>query len=747
MNWETRTGTNVLTCWKDSQLLLKRRNNVFNFAKSCEIQQMEPSTTVSIQSKHPGCTHTLAVDQVEFRYLLSGGKQGTVSIHDLEQQSSHTQSRLESMSPRSLSPLHTISISRESFQSISSVQWFPTDCGMFLTSDLGGRMVLFDTNSMQPALQFSFSGLPIHSSRLFSSGSIHSFIAVGLENGEICICDPRVGRQPINKIQGHSGPVHSLDWSLLHDFSILSGGEDGAVRLWDVRQAGGRSAIPLLSLDWTNDHTFTAPTRDVLHDKCALGLAPMVPSVVVDRGSVLSRAKSVVAHSAPVKQALFTPGGKHIITAGNDCRLRLWSAKDGLLLPQRYEVGFRSQMSCQMAFLPSSTSSSDDLLLLPLSGNSQSKAGDIGIVPLYGASGRPLRILRGHMHGPTTGLAVRNHRTAHLVSAAADGLILYWQRNMPRSDPVVEDYVQMDRFGEDVGDISAPQNRLRLRQQRGVESRYDFKRDVMKQFADQNSVHASSQPQRSATPFITANHEANVDRGQVMTHLRERVNIHDMEIAPRRFVPPIIRQYLQQARFRIPDEAEITDGRNTGPSTALPDTDEVDWMKVDKILAGSSDDENSDSDSDTQNGDVPAVISSVLSPGKRSFSEDPDIFGGVSESDDDDHMRGKVDSTSSSSTLNPSFSEIAMPSNTSRSCNNAQCASSSSVSLQHQNREQRVGMVATPVLPTSTSSEVTPAVPPSRIEEKDKKKRKLALILSQQQGVNRMKKLRQMSTL
>ena len=54
-------------------------------------------------------------------------------------------------------------------------------------------------------------------------------------------------------MEGNKSEVVSVDWSPVSSFLLVSGSQDGAVRVWDIRKAGRSSLIK--SFDWRQDHT------------------------------------------------------------------------------------------------------------------------------------------------------------------------------------------------------------------------------------------------------------------------------------------------------------------------------------------------------------------------------------------------------------------------------------------------------------------------------------------------------------
>eukprot|EP00554_Chaetoceros_debilis_P001122 CAMPEP_0194089720 /NCGR_PEP_ID=MMETSP0149-20130528/35872_1 /TAXON_ID=122233 /ORGANISM="Chaetoceros debilis, Strain MM31A-1" /LENGTH=551 /DNA_ID=CAMNT_0038773755 /DNA_START=375 /DNA_END=2028 /DNA_ORIENTATION=- len=303
-----------------------------------------------IVSPHHGTITSLDIDNTsEGRFLLSGSQDCTVSVFDLNVLGSdyhlHTEEGIRSSNIghrsrnnlkdrqqkqkqkwRDKNRFQAIAKSQRNFavtgenhrhreqqldplyvppghsHSVTQVQWYPIDTGVFLSADKIGNILLWDTNSFTPISclkknimdsrsmnavspcgisSIDLPKLENASHMLLAIGSIqggrevggtgrdtHSLLDpsgsrngnesnIGLGAGHVVIddrvvylCDIKSGSMT-HQLVGHGvGGISSVQWSPIHDYLLASGSRDGTVKLWDVRMSG--SGACLLTLDREN---------------------------------------------------------------------------------------------------------------------------------------------------------------------------------------------------------------------------------------------------------------------------------------------------------------------------------------------------------------------------------------------------------------------------------------------------------------------------------------------------------------
>jgi len=149
-------------------------------------------------------------------------------------------------------------------------------------------------------------------------------IAVATSHPALRLLDLRSGLST-HTLPGHTGPCLSVTWSPTSPHILASSSSDSRVLLFDTRRAN--AAFASLDLDesigavppW---HTPSYAGRDALDWN--------------------SR-----AHSGAVTGVRFTPDGRHIVTCGQDQRIRLWDAATGANTLVHFGPRIRNARNCE----------------------------------------------------------------------------------------------------------------------------------------------------------------------------------------------------------------------------------------------------------------------------------------------------------------------------------------------------------------------------------------------------------------
>jgi DNA excision repair protein ERCC-8 len=360
-----------------------------------------------IRSSHlqQGAT-CLDCESIEERYLLCGGADGRVSLFDMEKRSA-ANSRADRI--RCADIISTSMISSNAtgaLQRISCVQWYPTDTGLFVTGGLDGLVRIWDTNAFKVALEFSVDdrvyGARMNNNLSSTSSSSSPLIAVASEGHIIRLCDPICGSAAI-PLSGHKSGVACLDWCPGSEYMLASGGLDGSVKIWDIRNGGSRSQ--LVSFDWRQEN---------------IGLASRTGKA----GKKLLIADNLRAHEGAVMSMKYSSCGSFLVTAGNDRFVRLWSAasdaKSVGIVKKQIPAGCFSRLPYQILIAELSGSSNADILAVP---------DDSGLVTFFdlhkSSDVDPRHMLKGHIQ-QVTGITWRQYNQ-EVITSAKDGLILLWR--------------------------------------------------------------------------------------------------------------------------------------------------------------------------------------------------------------------------------------------------------------------------------------------------------------------------------
>ncbi|XP_026098691.1 DNA excision repair protein ERCC-8-like [Carassius auratus] len=237
---------------------------------------------------HGNGINTLDIEVIDGRYMLSGGSDGVIVIYDLENNSKKPQYTCKAICTVGRSSRHVHKFS------VETVQWYPHDTGMFVSSSFDKTMKVWDTETLKPAEEFQFDG-NVYCHHMSPVARKHSLVAVGTKDPKVQLCDLKSGSR-IHILQGHRGEILSVRWSPRYDHILATASTDSRVRIWDVRRASGS----LFTLDQHNG----------------------------DKSKASSEAVNT-AHNGRVNGLCFTADGLHLLTTGTDDRMRLWNSATG----------------------------------------------------------------------------------------------------------------------------------------------------------------------------------------------------------------------------------------------------------------------------------------------------------------------------------------------------------------------------------------------------------------------------------
>ncbi|BFY99251.1 hypothetical protein BsWGS_02291 [Bradybaena similaris] len=258
------------------------------------MQALELSLHKDVQAIHSGAVNDLDIDTTEHRYLLSGGSDGSLAVHDLQdlRDDEHNNGLLSSKNYKLLCSISAGNRNAHK-RSIETVQWYPLDTGIFTSSGTDRVLKIWDANLLKTAEEYEFSGI-VHCHHMSPIATKHNFIAVGTDSSVVKLVDPRAG-SAIHSLRGHKeGAVRAVQWSNRDEFILATGGIDNFAMLWDVRTAKGC----LTKFQGNKGKKKSGYLPDTTHDGSVNGLA-------------------------------FTADGLHLTTIGTDQKLYMWDTWTG----------------------------------------------------------------------------------------------------------------------------------------------------------------------------------------------------------------------------------------------------------------------------------------------------------------------------------------------------------------------------------------------------------------------------------
>eukprot|EP00795_Rhopilema_esculentum_P004852 gene4852-21181_t len=247
--------------------LLMRR-----WARTRRVMSMQLSNDKNMEQIFSSGVNSLDLEKQEQRYLLSASSDAKIAIYDT--------SVLEKEEEKSSDDSHQFSV--------ETVQWYPRDNGMFVTSSFDKSIKIWDSNILQMADEINLQN-HIFCHHMSVAAKKHCLLAVACDVSKVILCDLKSGSST-HSLRGHKKAILAVSWSPRNENILASGSQDNRVMIWDIRKA----AACLMSLDQHNGKAAS------------------------------STSSNVTAHNGYINGLSFTSDGLHLLSYGTDDRLRLW---------------------------------------------------------------------------------------------------------------------------------------------------------------------------------------------------------------------------------------------------------------------------------------------------------------------------------------------------------------------------------------------------------------------------------------
>ncbi|CAO3646565.1 unnamed protein product [Cunninghamella blakesleeana] len=347
-------------------------NKIIRAESTKRIYNIQLSETKEIKQMHKGGVNCLDLEDIEQRYLMSGGSDGMIYIYDLHKATKNNLTKISAVANISKKDKHQYAV--------SSLSWYPFDMMMFISSSFDGTIGIWDTNTMEMACNFSLETRVYCQS--ISPIASHCLVASASADPHLRLCDLKSGAFT-HTLTGHTGEVYSCNWSPNNEFILYSGGNDGTIRIWDIRRA--KSCI--MSLDQDN-----GVERDPLGE-------------------------TNIAHRKGVNGLTLSSDGNYLISLGLDEKIRLWNTQTGFNTLVNYGNYFRNQYKTNHQAVISDKNVWPPLLFIP--------SNDQQVLVFSLLDGLLAKRLKG-AYGRTTGVIQRSS-FQELYSSSYEGEILVWE--------------------------------------------------------------------------------------------------------------------------------------------------------------------------------------------------------------------------------------------------------------------------------------------------------------------------------
>ncbi len=401
-----------------------------------------------------------ADDHCESRYLLAGSADATLSIYDVgridartvldQRTEGRTVSELQEYEER-IAAAEAVRLRSPLFRSVrariddggshkfsvSCVSWSPLDTGMFASSDLSGRLIVWDTNTGAPVV--SFPPARESSGILALQFTSPTTIACSTTTGELLQYDLLSPPLPIRSLQASMSNATSLcAHPRDHNIIATAGGRgDGTIRLFDLRRSGTSAFLVSCSYESTS----------MSMSKVGKGNVRVKQHAPIDTRHL---AKTILAPADPmgICDIKWTPCGNHLLSLSYSPSFTLWDFRPTLMstptsvelrnpssysgsapvLGDRFDRPIRLPYSYPIAPPTQTHPTSPPRFILSGSGRSLHYHTSYSTSTIYSHpifSSNPCNDLIGHI---TPALSIAAQGNGTIWTGGADGMILGWGR-------------------------------------------------------------------------------------------------------------------------------------------------------------------------------------------------------------------------------------------------------------------------------------------------------------------------------
>jgi len=211
------------------------------------LRHVSPSARVEIKNGQRGPVNHLDLDPYEDRFLLVAAGDATVGLYDLGATERVPQDDDDGASTGPLLRVRSLQVTPRASvlgaggtrdntsdtaagvaasmalaargpppteghrYSVTSVQWYPLDTGLFVSGSTDGTVRVWDTNVFANAGTFDL-GSNVHALALSAAMRTHSLVAVGTDDRRVRLCDLKSGGSS-HLLTGHAEAVTTVAWS------------------------------------------------------------------------------------------------------------------------------------------------------------------------------------------------------------------------------------------------------------------------------------------------------------------------------------------------------------------------------------------------------------------------------------------------------------------------------------------------------------------------------------------------------
>lgn len=179
----------------------------------------------------------------------------------------------------------------------------------------------------------------------WSHGNYDRIIATAVTNGRVVVYDLQRPGLQLCRFQGHNRQVHRLAFNPHLASWLLSGSQDGTIRMWDLRSASANRGLSTCG----SKHVYQG-NSDAIRDVRWSPTDGVVFATASDSGAIqmwdsrktIAPLMRIAAHDRPCFTVDWHPDGKHIVSGGTDRQVKVWDFSSSAERRQKPAFQFRT---------------------------------------------------------------------------------------------------------------------------------------------------------------------------------------------------------------------------------------------------------------------------------------------------------------------------------------------------------------------------------------------------------------------
>lgn len=364
---------------------------------------------------HVGAVNWLSIDGQAEQFMLSAGADSSIHMWDLNQTKNREidvtlRQGIHQDSIQDIQEIGTIDRGKTKGHGfgVSVIQWWPFDNGMFISGSFDGSIKVWDTDSLSEAYNFSMD-VRVYNLDICTVPGSAGLVATACDHPFVRLIDLR-STSSAHTLVGHSGKVICAKWSPTSEYILATGGSDGGLRVWDIRQSN--ACLYELDLNRTD-----------------LEFRPQGAGFTRSIESLHTKYQRPKAHRGAINSVMWSPKGDYLISSGNDDKIKVWSLypTGGRCMAINFGPLVRNKYSQTLGPCMTPVCQSEQPVIMVPSDNGE-------ILMLNASDGTLVkRLVRGRNIARSTCIVGQGARSFRYYSGSLDGTISVWEPELRSS--------------------------------------------------------------------------------------------------------------------------------------------------------------------------------------------------------------------------------------------------------------------------------------------------------------------------